>query len=285
MKKWIKNKLDNIRNNRYLKYFIIAIPIIIVVPLIIDWFIIGNSFPSHISNSDWVVFLGGYIGALTSSAISLSGIIMTIRFTREQNRADRELQIRPYFDIKIINPVIEENRLGNIIILIDNNTSESKKTNDKGIKLKNVGTGPAINIRFAIEVDGLNCPYTGEYNITNLTNTTNSLRPDEEGVAQFVIYQSIPGLCEDNVVCAQDQSECKYRLSNKDRAKYVLPAAFIIVLKLKYEDLLGNTFIQTIDLKITDYVEKCIGGEFEYLTKAEIKCLSKPDMEKKRGNS
>ena len=53
MKKWIKNKLDNIRNNRYLKYFIIAIPIIIVVPLIIDWFIIGNSFPSHISNSDW----------------------------------------------------------------------------------------------------------------------------------------------------------------------------------------------------------------------------------------
>lgn len=70
----------------------------VVIPLVIDWLIIGNLFPSNISNTDWV----GYIGALIGSVVSFLGILWTINFTREQNQTDRELQIRPYLDIRYI---------------------------------------------------------------------------------------------------------------------------------------------------------------------------------------
>ena len=81
-------------------FIIGSIIAVVALPLIIDWLIIGNSFPSNISNSDWVGFFGGYIGSIMGCFISLIGIIWTISFTREQNRADRELQIRPLFDIR-----------------------------------------------------------------------------------------------------------------------------------------------------------------------------------------
>lgn len=71
-------------------------------PLVIDWLIIGNSFPSNVSNSDWVGFLGGYIGAIIGAVVSLIGIIITIRYTNEQNKMDRELQVRPYCSIRYV---------------------------------------------------------------------------------------------------------------------------------------------------------------------------------------
>ena len=74
----------------------------IALPLAIDWLIIGNSFPSNISNSDWVGFLGGYIGAIIGAVVSLVGIVITIRYTNEQNREDRELQVRPYCTIRYV---------------------------------------------------------------------------------------------------------------------------------------------------------------------------------------
>ena len=50
-----------------LKYIIFGLTFIIIVsifPLIIDRLIIGNTVYSNISNSDWVSFLGSYIGAI-----------------------------------------------------------------------------------------------------------------------------------------------------------------------------------------------------------------------------
>ena len=61
-----------------------AILFMILLPLGVDWLIIGNSFTSNISNSDWVGFFGGYIGALVGALVSLIGIIVTIRFTKAQ---------------------------------------------------------------------------------------------------------------------------------------------------------------------------------------------------------
>lgn len=73
-------------------FLIIAMGIFIIgVPLIIDLLVIGNSVPSNIANQDWVNFFGSYVGALVGGAISLMGISWTIRFTRAENKADREL--------------------------------------------------------------------------------------------------------------------------------------------------------------------------------------------------
>ena len=80
----------------------VSIAAAIILPLAIDWLIIGNSFPSNIANSDWVGFLGGYIGAIIGAVVSLVGIIITIRYTTEQNKEDRELQIRPYCTVRYV---------------------------------------------------------------------------------------------------------------------------------------------------------------------------------------
>ena len=76
--------------------------LIVAVPVIIDWLIIGSDIPSNISNSEWVNFLGSYIGAVLGAMVSLAGIIITIRYTNEQNRIDRELQVRPYCSIRYV---------------------------------------------------------------------------------------------------------------------------------------------------------------------------------------
>lgn len=81
---------------------LISIILIVGLPLAIDWLIIGNKFPSNIENSDWVGFFGGYIGSIIGAVVSLLGIIITIRYTNEQNKKDRELQVRPYCAIRYV---------------------------------------------------------------------------------------------------------------------------------------------------------------------------------------
>lgn len=43
---------------------IVFIVILALIPFVMDWIIIGSNFPSNINNSDWVGFLGSYIGAV-----------------------------------------------------------------------------------------------------------------------------------------------------------------------------------------------------------------------------
>ena len=62
---------------------------IFLLPFVIDRFVIENNVPSNISNSDWVGFLGSYIGAIIGALVSLIGIAATIKYTNEQNRIDR----------------------------------------------------------------------------------------------------------------------------------------------------------------------------------------------------
>ena len=71
------------------KYWLILVGALIaafLLPLALDWFIIGNDFPSNITNSDRVSFFGGYIGALIGAVVSLAGIIITIRYTNKEFR-------------------------------------------------------------------------------------------------------------------------------------------------------------------------------------------------------
>lgn len=81
---------------------IVFIVILALIPFVMDWIIIGSNFPSNINNSDWVGFLGSYIGAVLGVLVSLVGIIITIKYTNEQNKLDRELQIRPYCSIRYV---------------------------------------------------------------------------------------------------------------------------------------------------------------------------------------
>lgn len=55
---------------------------IIIIPVIVDWCIIGNKFTSNVSNEDWIAFLGGYIGGV----FTLAGVLLTLHYYRTQEK-------------------------------------------------------------------------------------------------------------------------------------------------------------------------------------------------------
>ena len=55
---------------------------IIIIPAIVDWYIIGNEFPSNVSNEDWIAFLGGDIRGV----FTLAGVLLTLRYYRTQEK-------------------------------------------------------------------------------------------------------------------------------------------------------------------------------------------------------
>ena len=140
---------------------ILSILLIVGIPLAVDWIIIANNIPSNISNTDWVGFLGGYIGAIIGGIVSLIGIGVTIRFTKQQIAVSQ-------------GQVTEQNRLNNQPILEFEITSVSDNKDDETITLNceyslgheddyqeaviefeiyNIGLGAALDIKYGIELD------------------------------------------------------------------------------------------------------------------------------------
>lgn len=70
------------------KYFFIIIGGLIVFPLILDWGVIGNSFPSNIDNNSWVCFWGSYLGGTISAIITLGGIYWQV--TRDEKQKSKK---------------------------------------------------------------------------------------------------------------------------------------------------------------------------------------------------
>ena len=46
---------------------------IIIIPVIVDWCIIGNEFPSNVSNEDWIAFFQTEKAVLRYKSISHAG--------------------------------------------------------------------------------------------------------------------------------------------------------------------------------------------------------------------
>lgn len=59
-------------NLKYISLAIIFILLVIGIPVMVDKFIIGNNIQSNITNSDWVSFLGSYIGAILGGVFTLT---------------------------------------------------------------------------------------------------------------------------------------------------------------------------------------------------------------------
>lgn len=68
----------------------------IVVPIIIDLLIFGNSFPSNIDNASWASFLGSFLGAIIGGGCTCWAVIMQKHYADEQRLIDEVVGIRPY---------------------------------------------------------------------------------------------------------------------------------------------------------------------------------------------
>lgn len=221
-----------------------------VVPLVIDWLIIGNGFPSNISNTDWVGFFGGYIGALIGSVISLLGILWTISFTREQNRADRELQIRPYLDIRYtpsINKISDRiSWLGYVMINeYDENGADLQEVERGLLYLKNVGNGPTTNIDVLVSVENIKVKYRARFTNQNTMVTSNSIRQGEESAISFIITNNRITPSKDDLTWNE------YGFADCNSVKFPIPSSYNIVILLRYNDLLGNIFTQELRFNAT----------------------------------
>lgn len=69
----------------------VSVFVVIAFPVIMDKLIVGSDIPSNITNSEWVSFLGSYVGSLLGGIVSIVGIIMTIEYTKKETDEDRKL--------------------------------------------------------------------------------------------------------------------------------------------------------------------------------------------------
>ena len=220
--------------------------LIIGIPLFIDWLIIGNKFPSNITNTEWVSFWGGYAGAILGGIVSLIGIYCTIRFTREENRSDREMQIKPVFDIYCRHlSEVKENWLGYVTITIyDGDICDCNRTGAAFLRVKNVGIGPALNIVFKPSVSKQKCEVSARFNNQNEMVTTNALMPGEQA-----------GITLDVANCRKSPKKEEFEQKNRNHdarvLQEILPENFVFDIDFIYEDLLTNWYVQRMTFKVS----------------------------------
>lgn len=222
---------------------------VISIPLAIDWLIIGNQIPSNISDSDWVSFLGGYVGAIIGAAISIISIIVTIRYTNSQNKKDRELQVRPYCSIQHVNANKLRGTskiLGQLPIGCEPQENDGERYTSI-IYIKNIGIGPAIEFDFEVgEIkDGRkHYPILMQRNEAILNNCTSLLQPGEEGAFVIYIWFNFDPILESDMEEIEGHGKrVKFNLLEKYKG-------YDIDLKIKYKDLFQNQFIQMIKLTV-----------------------------------
>ena len=250
----------------------------IVLPLAIDWFIIGNSFPSNISNSDWVGFLGGYIGAIIGAVVSLVGIIITIRYTNDQNREDRELQVRPYCTVRYVsNPksVTTKKELGCLML-----GCEPQKNNgpryQSVIYIKNIGLGPAIEFKFDVDDidDGReHYPIIPQQTPEIMNNAVNLLQPGEEAIIPVSIWFNFDPITEADIEIVEDATSGKYHIKHGVLSKY---KNFDIIITVKYCDMYQNEYSQKITLSSNMHASITKDGKAEHLCDVNLNGTTVP---------
>ncbi len=253
--------------------------IVSFIPLFMDWVIINNDFPSNITNSDWVGFFGGYIGALIGASVSLAGIIITIRYTNEQNKKDRELQVRPYCSIRYVhdNKIIGTNK-----VIAELPIGCEPKQNDGPeytsiLYIKNIGLGPAIEFEFKIDEldDGReHYPILMQRNAEISNRFVNLLQSGEEAAFPIHIYFNFDPIKEDDFIDIGEDGLFRYTVKHDVMQKY---KNFDIVINMKYRDMFQNQYYQKIILSSNMHVGgKMDEKQAEHLCDINLKEITSP---------
>lgn len=229
----------------------VAVSIAVALPFAMDWLVIGNDIPSNISNSDWVGFLGGYLGALLGAVVSLLGIIITIRYTNEQNKLDRELQVRPYCSIRYV----QDNKLvGTNKLLASLPIGCEPRENDGPpytsiLYFKNIGLGPAIDFEFKVDdIDDGRKHYLifMQSNADTSNRSVRTLQPGEEAAVAIIIHFNFDPITEDAFILDTcEDSLCQFTIKPELLRKY---KNFDIVIHTKYRDMFQNEYNQKVIL-------------------------------------
>lgn len=78
MKAWTKKKYKIILGTMGIMV------ILVLLPLLLDFFIFSNNYASNVTNDGWAGFLGGYIGGIIGGVVTLIAMIVPLRQTQKQ---------------------------------------------------------------------------------------------------------------------------------------------------------------------------------------------------------
>lgn len=136
--------------------------VLIIIPLGMDYFILGNSFPSNINNETWANFFASYLGGISTIAV----FVLTIRYTENSREKDIQIQqserieerrigIKPYMTLNYLINANQDN-IQEINYLTYKNCewklyNKEQEGNHLKFLLANLGAGNAIKLNIIVD--------------------------------------------------------------------------------------------------------------------------------------
>lgn len=255
--------------SKYKKYLILLFIIVILLPIGIDKLIIGNNFYSNVSNESWVSFLGSYCGAIVSSIAAILGIGMTIQYSNEQAKKDREfslkqesenrrLQIAPYLKYEQKN-TLQKKHDGDILFFEE----EYNTYVNTSIIIKNVGLGNLVNFNItSLKFNGEDLGYT---------MSSNSVMEKNEEMSILIDFRlKLDKIKKEDLIVNPEGDISKYSVPRKYNKGGNLD------LLIEYSDLLENKYQQKVTIRLVigfeadkDELEWKYSKPFLHLSKIE----------------
>lgn len=233
-------------NKRVVALIIISVIFLFVlIPLCLDWLIIGNDFPSNVGNADWIGFFGGYFGALIGAFASLGGVLLTIRFTQKQSANDASLHVRPYCSYQYINhsgAKADDKLIGHLAYGCE--PKENDNSHYSGVLyVANVGLGPALDFHYTCSEFNDNRKHYGvilrsspEIKIRKVAH----LSPDEKGAFTFDILFNFDPITEDD--CLKIEREDGTVTLVHDPNLFKKYPSYDFTIRCMYGDMFNNVY-------------------------------------------
>ncbi|GEP66544.1 hypothetical protein CBE01nite_43120 [Clostridium beijerinckii] len=239
------------------KWFFIGIGIILM-PFILDELYSTRIYVSHLTSSEWASFNGSYIGAIMGGIITLVGVWITIGFTREQAKEDRQFQLdqarkdrefqreqanedrrlslAPYLKYTVYERESSEKHNTAIIHTVDRDPNQIIRAT---IELKNIGMGPLLYLR----------THNIKYNNVGLDYSLGSidiLEKNNKWLMRIVLELRLDEITNSN----DDMNTSPSRKEG------------VLSFTIGYKDLIDNQYEQDIAISMNvNYRYECAGNE------------------------
>lgn len=235
---------------KYRVYIILLCIVVVLLPIAIDRLIIGNNYFSNISNESLVSFLGSYCGAIIGAIATILGISITIEYTSNQAKKDRDfetkqenenrrLQIAPYLKYEQCDKILNERDYTQLPCIFEENYNTFVNTS---ISIKNVGMGPVVNFN----INSL------KFNNEELGYTASSNGVIEKEEIIYILFDfrlNLEQIKHEDLIKAPQGSITKFNVPTKYNKGGKLE------LLIGYNDLLENKYEQNITIHLTTSFE------------------------------
>ena len=122
------------KKRKYVIWIIALIMIAVLIPILLDHLVFGNTVPSFLSNGEWAGFLGSYIGGVCT----LITLIATIQHYRSADEKKEKAEVQPFLHVFVVG----SSAAASTGFLLPGNTEKDiKDLQQVSVTIKNIGNG------------------------------------------------------------------------------------------------------------------------------------------------